>query len=132
MQKVLVSMMRLSAALTLYSLEQFQSSVTLTEDHRNPLKVLDQFEEALNSLTEALVVQIDEEKKSALESVTDMAQDLVSTSFDGVNAFSPRQILKTTDELLRASSETVADWMDRTSSGGEEPAAAADILSGSE
>jgi hypothetical protein len=123
-------MMRLSAALTLYSLEQFQSSVSLTQEGQNPLKVLDKFEEALNSLTEALVVQIGEGKQTALASVTDMAHDLVSTSFDGVNIIDPRQILRATDDILRVSSETVADWMDRTSSvDGEEPKAAADILS---
>jgi hypothetical protein len=129
MQGVLISIMRLSAALTLYSLEQFQNSVFLTQEGKNPLKVLNSLESALDSLTESLVDQIDSGKKTALESVTSMAQDLVSTSFDGVNVIDPRQILRATDDILRASSQTVADWMDRTSPAeGEAPRSAADVL----
>ena len=129
MQRVLISMMRLSAALTLYSLEQLQKSVFLTQEGKNPLKVLDTLETSLDSLTEKLVDQMDSGKKTALDSVTSMAQDLVSSSFDGVNVIDPRQILRATDDILRASSQTVADWMDRTASAeGEAPQSAADVL----
>jgi hypothetical protein len=129
MQSLLVSMMRLSAALTLYSLEQIQTSVYITQGGQNPLRVLDKLEIALNSLTEALVEQIADGKKTALESVTTIAQDLVRTSFDGVNVIDPRQLLRATDRILRSSSETVADWVDRVGLvDGEEPKPAAEVL----
>ena len=129
MQSLLVSMMRLSAALTLFGLEQLQTSVDITQGGQNPLRALDKLEIALNSLTEALVDHIADGKKSALESVTTMAQDLVRTSFDGVNVIDPRQFLRATDSILRSSSETMADWADRVGLvDGEEPRPAAEIL----
>jgi len=129
LQSLLVSMMRLSAALTLYGLEQIQTSVYVTQGGQNPRRVLDKLEIALNSLTEALAAHITDGKKTALESVTTMAQDLVRTSFDGVNAIDPRQFLRATDTLLRRSSESMADWVDRVSLvDGEEPKPAAEIL----
>jgi hypothetical protein len=129
MQSLLVSMMRLSAALTLYGLEQIQTSVYITQGGQNPLRVLDKLEIALNSLTEALAEQIADGKKTALESVTTMAQDLVRTSFDGVNVIDPRQFLRATDSILKRSSESMADWVDRVGLvDGEEPRPAAEIL----
>ncbi len=129
MQGLLISMVRLSAALTLYGWEQIQSS--FSEGGPSPLKVLDNLEAALDSLTDVLVDRIGEGKKTTFESVADMAHDLVSTSFDGVNVVDPRQFLRTTDDILRASSETVAEWMDRVSSAdGEEPQPAAEVLAG--
>jgi DNA-binding beta-propeller fold protein YncE len=129
MQSLLVSMMRLSAALTLYGLEQIQTSVYVTQGGQNPLRVLDKLEIALNSLTEALVDNIGDGKKTALESVTTMAQDLVRTSFEGVTVIDPRQLLRATDSILRSSSETMADWVDRVGLvDGEEPRPAAEVL----
>lgn len=129
MQSLLVSMMRLSAALTLYGLEQIQTSVYVTQGGQNPLRVLDKLETALNTLTEALVDHIADGKKTALESVTTMARDLVRTSFDGVNVIDPRQLLRATDSILRSSSEAMADWVDRVSLvDGEEPRPAAEVL----
>jgi hypothetical protein len=129
MQSLLVSMMRFSAAITLYGWEQIQTSVYITQGGQNPRRVLDKLEIALNSLTEALVEQMTDGKKTALESVTTMAQDLVRTSFDGVNVIDPRQFLRATDTILRRSSESMADWVDRVGLvDGEEPKPAAEIL----
>jgi hypothetical protein len=129
MQSLMVSMMRLSAALTLYGLEQIQTSVDITREGQSPLRVLDKLEVALDSLTEALAGQITEGKKSALESMTTMAQDLVRTSFDGANAIDPRQLFRATDSILRSSSESMADLVDRAGIvDGEEPRPAAEVL----
>lgn len=129
MQSLLVSMMRLSAALTLYGLEQIQTSVDIAQGGQNLLRALDKLEIALDSLTEALVDQIADGKKTALESVTTMARDLVRTSFDGVNVIDPRELLRATDTIMRSSFETMADWADRASLvNGEEPRPAAEVL----
>lgn len=129
MEKLLVSVMRLSAALTLYGMEQVQSTVSYAGKGESPFKAFDEWEATLNSLSDALTGQIGEDKKTTLESMTSMAEDLVSTSFDGVSVIEPRQILRATDDLIRASSETVSGWVERAASAdGDQPRPAADVL----
>lgn len=85
MQDLIVSMMRFSAALTLFGMEQIQKSLNVVDGEEDLSKTMDRLEKAVNSLTDVLVNRIDDKKKETLKSVTKMSEDVVGKTADGVN-----------------------------------------------
>jgi vacuolar-type H+-ATPase subunit E/Vma4 len=120
MQSLIVSMMRFSAALTLFGMEQLQSSLNVVEGEENLDKAMDRFEKALDSLTDALVNKIDDKKKDTLKSVTRMSEDVVSRTMDGINVMDPREVLRATNDLLKKTSDATADWVTKAADAVEE------------
>jgi hypothetical protein len=130
MQRLIVSMMRLSTAFTLYGLEQLESSMNLTKDGQDLNKLLDNLKLTLDSLSDVLLKNMAEEKKDTLKSITNMTEDVVKKSFDGMSFANPREVLKSTSDLIRQSSDTMAGWVgDLTAVDGEDPKPAAEVLS---
>lgn len=126
MQDLIVAMMRFSAAITLFGMEQLQSTFDVVEGEEDMSKTMDRFEEALNSMTDALVTKIDDKKKDTLKSVTRMSEDVVSRSFDSMNVMDPREVLRATNDLLKKTSDATADWVTKAADAVEE---ASDSLS---
>ena len=130
MQDLIISMLRLSAAVTLYGLEQVESSMNLTRGGQDLNQMLDRIKSTLDSVSDVLVQNIGSEKRDALKSVTEIAEDVVKKPFDGMSFATPREVMKTATDLIRQSSNVVSDWVGRvTSTDGEEPKPAAEVLS---
>jgi hypothetical protein len=90
---------------------------------------LDRLQSAFDSLSNVLIENIGDKKKETLKSITEMTEDVVKRSFDGMSIMDPREMAKTTAELMKHSSDTMAGWVNRiTTAEGEEPKPAADIL----
>jgi hypothetical protein len=85
MQRLFVSMMRFSTAMTLYGVEQMQTAIRLSQTGQDLFKVVDKFENVLNAMTDVLKGKIDERKQATLKSVTIMAEDVVNRSTDWIN-----------------------------------------------
>jgi len=122
MQDLIVAMMRFSAAVTLFGMEQLQSTFDVVEGEEDLSKTMDRFEEALNSMTDALVTKIDDKKKDTLKSVTRMSEDVVSRSFDSMNVMDPREVLRATNDLLKKTSDATADWVTKAADAVEDAA----------
>ncbi len=122
MQDLIVAMMRFSAAVTLFGMEQLQSSFNVVEGEEDLSKAMDRFEEALNSMTDALVTKIDDKKKDTLKSVTRMSEDVVSRTVDSMNVMDPREVLRATNDLLKKTSDATADWVTKAADAVEEAA----------
>jgi conjugal transfer/entry exclusion protein len=116
MQSLIVSMLRFSAAVTLFSMEQLQSSLNLVEGEENLSKTLERFEEALNSVTDSLTKRIDEKKKDTLKSITKMSEDVVGRTFDGMTMIDPREMMRATNDLIQKTSDTTAGWVSKAAS----------------
>jgi hypothetical protein len=129
MQNLLVSIMRFSTAVTLYSFEQIQSSMNIVQGGQDLNQVLDKFQGALDSLSDVFVANIGEKKKDTLKSITTMTEDLVRKSFDGMSILDPREVMKNTTDMIRDSSDSMAGWVSKViSTEGEEPKRAAEVL----
>ena len=113
MQNLIISMMRFSAAVTLFGMEQLQNTLNAVEGDEEFSKTTDRFEEALDSLTEALKNRIDDKKKDTLKSITKMSEDVVNRTFDGMSAIDPRDIMKATNDLIQRTSDTTAEWVSK-------------------
>ncbi len=130
MQKLIISMVRLTAVMTLYGIEQLQTTSDLTQSGQSFLKVLDKFELALDSMTDALADKIDDSKKGTLKSVTNMTEEIVGRSFDGANLMDPRSLLRMTGTLWQKSSDALSELFGRSSpTADSEPKPAADVMS---
>ncbi len=129
MQSLIVSMMRLSTAATLYGLEQIESSMGFIQGEQDFNKILDRFQSAIDSLSDVLVNNMGTKKKDTLKSITETTEDVVRRSFDGIGVIAPREMMKATTDLLKQSSDTVAGWVSKvTAIEGEEPKPAAEVL----
>ncbi len=116
MQSLIISMMKFSAALTLFGMEQLQNTLNMVEGEEDLSKTMDRFEEAINSLTESLTSRIDDKKKDTLNSITKMSEDVVNRTFDGVNAMDPREMMRATNDLIQKTSDTTAEWVSKAAS----------------
>jgi vacuolar-type H+-ATPase subunit E/Vma4 len=116
MQSLIVSMMRFSAALTLFGMEQLQSSLNVVEGEEDLNKAMERFEKALDSLTDALVNKIDDKKRDTLKSVTKMSEDVVGRTMDSMNVMDPREVLRATNDLLKKTSDATAEWVSKAAS----------------
>lgn len=129
MQGLILSMVRFSAAVTLYSLEQLQSTLYVTRGGQDFFKALDKMEIAFNSLAEDLVRKLDSGKKDTLQKVTSMAEGVVSRSLQGMNMMDPREALRMTDQWIQKSSGSFSSWIGNSSGEGQDrPRRAADVL----
>jgi conjugal transfer/entry exclusion protein len=113
MTNLIVSMLRLSAAMTLYSVEQMEKSLDVVEGGTELGKTIEGFEKTLNSLTDVLIREMDEKKKETLESVSKASEDMVNRSLEGMELLDPRQVMKASSDLLQKTSDVTAKWVSK-------------------
>jgi len=129
-------MIRFTNAVTLFSMQQMQNAIGAVTDSQ---QVINRFCSALDAISNTLSTQIDASKKSTLDSMSKTGSEMVDRTMDAMNvqALDPREIMDTTADVMRKTSDGMADIVRRatgTSSKhhhGEsagEPESAADAL----
>lgn len=126
-QDLMNSMIRFSAAITIFGQQQLQNAMSSAMNTESGLKAM---REALDSATQVLTSQIDEKQKSTMKSVSDLGTDLVSRTFDTMqmSRLDPRQIVEATGSMVRQVSQTIDSAIKKpngVSSGDPKPAAEA-------
>ena len=112
MEKLIISMMRFSTAVTLFGMEQLESAMSMggTQDISN---TMERFRHSLDSFTDMLSKEIDPRKREALKSVTNMSEEAVHRTMEGMSSVDPREMMRTTSDLLRKTSDSVAEMVTR-------------------
>ena len=128
------SMIRFTNAVTLFSMQQMQNAVGAVTDSQ---AVINRFCGALDAISNTLSTQIDATKKSTLESMTKTSDEMMDRTMDAMNvqALNPKDIIDTTADVMRKTTDSVADIVRRatgpaTNGAAAEPEAAADALGG--
>jgi hypothetical protein len=116
MQNLIVSMLRFSAAVTLFGMEQLQTSLNMIEGEDDVSKAMERFEKALDSMTDSLTTRIDDKKRDTLKSITKMSEDVVGRTFDGMTMIDPREVMRATNDLIQKTSDTTAEWVSKAAS----------------
>ena len=130
------SMIRFTNAVTLFSMQQMQNAIGAVTDSQ---QVINRFCNALDAISNTLSTQIDASKKSTLDSMTKTGSEMVDRTMDAMNvqALNPREIMDTTADVMRKTSDSMADIVRRTTGGAKghhhdssagEPESAADAL----
>ncbi|MFN0164885.1 MAG: hypothetical protein ACKV22_00520 [Bryobacteraceae bacterium] len=128
MQELIVSMMRLSAAMTLFGMQQIQNAVGAAADTHH---TLEKFRKALDSMTDAMAKEMDESKTAALDSMTKVQTDIINRTWDAMNveSFDPREMMSTMADLTKKTSDSLADLVVKSESKSDsEPKAAANAV----
>ena len=113
MTNLAVSMLRFSAALTLYSVEQLERSLNIVEGGADLSKTIQGFELTLDSLSEVLMREMDEKKKETLQSVSKASRDMVGRTMEGMEIMDPREVIKASSDLLQKTSDVTAKWVSK-------------------
>src|SRR5262245_52400213 len=129
------SMIRFTNAVTLFSMQQMQNALGAVTDSQ---AVISRFCDALDAMSDSLSTQIDAAKKSTLDSMSRAGSELVDRTMDVMNvqALNPREILDMTADVMRNTTDLMADIVGRATGPGAqatvsgEPEAPADALSG--
>ena len=129
------SMIRFTNAVTLFSMQQMQNALGAVTDSQ---AVINRFCGALDAISNTLSTQIDASKKSTLDSMTRTGSEMVDRTMDAMNvqALNPRDILDNTADVMRKTTDSMADIVRRAtgpatqSPPAGEPEAAADALGG--
>ncbi len=132
MQKLIVSMMRFSTAMTLFGMEQMQSGFDTVTGNEDLSKSMDNFRKSVDSITESLISNMDKDKKSTVDSFSRASEKTVNRSFDMVPVamMDPREWMRVTNDIVQRSSETMQDWMEKQADEeAEKPKSAASALS---
>jgi len=111
MTNLAVSMLRFSAALTLYSVEQLERSLNVVEGGADLSKTIQGLEQTLDSLSEVLMREMDEKKKETLQSVSKASRDVVGRTMEGMEIMDPREVIKASSDLLQKTSDVTAKWV---------------------
>jgi len=113
MTNLVVSMVRFSAAMTLYGVEQLEHSLSLLEGGTDLSKAIQGMEKTLNSLSEVLMREMDEKKKDTLDSMSKASKEMVDRTLEGMEIMNPREVLKASGDLLQKTSDVTAKWVSK-------------------
>jgi hypothetical protein len=128
------SMIRFTNAVTLFSMQQMQNAIGAVTDSQ---AVINRFCGALDAISNTLATQIDATKKSTLDSMSKTGSEMMDRTMDAMNvdALNPREIMDTTADVMRKTSDSMADIVRRATRTGAhadssagEPESAADAL----
>src|SRR6266513_3444558 len=106
------SMIRFSNAVTLFSMQQMQNAFgAVTDSHA----LINRFCGALDAISNTLSTQIDASKKSTLDSMSRTGTEMVDRTMDAMNvqALNPREMLDTTADVMRKTTDSMADIVRR-------------------
>ena len=110
MQELINSFVRLSAAMTVYSMQQMQSAVETIDPNQSVTKI----RQMLDSMTNALTAQVDESKRATVESMSNLGTDVVGRTFETLNvvsALNPQDFIRNTNEMVKKTSDSIAGMM---------------------
>lgn len=108
-QKVMVSMIRLSGAIAWFGVDKLQTSVSMQEGEGFPRAVQD-LAFVLDSVTDTLMDSLDTGKKDAMKSVSRVAEQVVGQSVAGLSLADPRRVIQATNALVQKSAEVISNW----------------------
>jgi len=109
MQELINSFVRLSAAVSIYGMQQMKAAVETIdpEDSANKLRKM------FDSMTDALTSQIDESKKQTIDNISNFSADMVGRTFDTLNVagLNPRDLVQTTNDMVRKTTDSLVSMI---------------------
>lgn len=130
MQELINSFVRLSAVMTVYSMQQMQSAVETVD----PKESVTRLRQMIDSMTNALTAQIDESRKATVESMTSMGSGVVEKTFETLHSanLDPREIVNVTSDIVKKTTDSLAGMMnlgeEKKTAPASEPVAAGEVL----
>lgn len=117
MQDLFNSMVRLSAAMTVFGMQQLQSAVGSADTKES----IDKLRDVMDAMADALSARIDESRRPAFDKLSKLPEDMMDRSWE-----SPRDVVQNTTDIMK----TASDWIMGTKRGekASEPKPAEEVL----
>ena len=128
MQSLMVSVVRLSTAATLFGLEQIETAVEVTLGRRDFSTAVDDLSNTIDSMSASLADKTADEKRKTLDSITRATKRVVNSSADAMAVMDPKRVVEATNDVLRKSTDAVSNFIGKSSDKGESPLLAVDVL----
>lgn len=124
MHELINSIVRLSAAATMYGMQQMQSTVGGFDSKES----IESLRTVIDGMTNALTDKLDENKRSTVESISSAGNEVVGRTWTALNvdAMDPKEVANTASDIVRRTSDTLSSLV-RTGKS-TEPQAAEDAL----
>lgn len=110
MTNLTVSVLRFSAAFTLFSIEQMEKSLNVVEGDADLTKAMEGLGKTFDSLSDVLVREMGNKNKQTLQSVTKMSKDMVDRTMESMGFMDPREVIKTSSDTLQKTADITADY----------------------
>lgn len=103
MQELINSIVRLSAAATMYGMQQVQTTVGGFDSKES----IDSLRSVIDGMTHALTAKLDENKKSTVDSVSNAGSEVVGRTWTvlNVDAMKPKEVANTASDFVRRTSD---------------------------
>ncbi|MGA2212237.1 MAG: hypothetical protein ABSH31_03085 [Bryobacteraceae bacterium] len=102
MHELLNSMIRLSAAMTVFGMQQIQTTVGSVDTKDS----VDKLRQVIDAMADALSSKIDESRRPTLDRLSSLPRDIVTRSVD-----STREVVKDTSNMVKTTSDWIAGTM---------------------
>jgi hypothetical protein len=103
MQELINSIVRLSAAATMYGMQQVQTTVGGFDTKDS----IDNLRSVIDGVTATLTAKLDENKKSTVDSISNAGSEVVGRTWTvlNVDAMKPKEVANTASDFVRRTSD---------------------------
>ena len=103
MQELINSIVRLSAAATMYGMQQVQTTVGGFDTKES----IDNLRSVIDGVTATLTAKLDENKKSTVDSISNASSEVVGRTWTvlNVDAMKPKEVANTASDFVRRTSD---------------------------
>jgi hypothetical protein len=126
-QELINSFVRLSAAMTVFGMQQMQTAVGNVDPNEAIVKLRD----VLDAMTNILNSHIEESRRPTVDSMTALGRNLMDRTWDAISMSTPqpRELINVANDGLRRASNGLNEFMRMEKKGhGTEPKAADEVL----
>jgi hypothetical protein len=109
---LMTSMARLSAALTIFGIEQAQNAVDALSDSKASTE---KFRKTIDSLTDAVIAQVDERHRDTLKEMSDAGAKFVERSWDSVSEVDTGGMIDSASKVIRKTADALTEALEKES-----------------
>ena len=125
-QELINSFVRLSAAMTVFGMQQMQTAV----GNVDPNEAITKLREVLDAMTNIVNSHIEESRRPTVESMTTLGRNMMDRTWDAINMGTPqpKDLMNVANDGLRRATSGLNEFMRLEKKGSTEPRAAEDAL----
>lgn len=111
---LMTSMVRLSAALTVFGMEQARTAVDALSDSKASTE---KFRKTIDSLTDAVIAQVDERHRDSLKEMSDASAKFVERSWSSVTDVDGGAVFDSATKVIRKTADALTDALEKERAG---------------
>lgn len=120
MERLFVSMMKLSTAMMMFGLERVGEGARSLRSDADREETVSRMRGSVDEVTEAMRGQMSEAKRDAVDSISRVTEEIADDLLDREST-DPADIIRSAGDLFKRSADAFADWLGDRDAGTGEP-----------